>query len=88
MFEEESERTLTQSSFAEAVEKLVLENKNDPDYGYIEATTEMVESMDCEADEAKHLISLTLIEKIKVEAVKRGMLNEKDNSFCLSGFMS
>lgn len=89
MFDESdgTEKTLTQYSFAEAVENLVISNSGDPTYGYIEATSEMIESLDCEVEEVKHLISLTLIEKIKVEAIRRGMLNEKDNSKNLSIFM-
>jgi hypothetical protein len=78
-----SNLTYNPESFALEVERRV-SSKEEP--SYICATSDLIEEMDCEVEEVKHMISPTLVAKIKVEASRRGMLKEKDTTLDISSF--
>lgn len=80
-----SDKTYTPESFAMEVERRVSEGL---EKSYITATADLIEEMDCEAEEVKHMISPTLVAKIRAEALKAGMLKEKDTSVDLTSFLS
>lgn len=81
----DNQTTLTPESFALEVERRI---QSGQETSYIEATSTMIEELDCEPEEVKHLLSDTLIKKIEAEASKRGFLKEKHNTSDLSGFFA
>jgi hypothetical protein len=75
----------TPEAFALEVEKRVISGAEP---SYITATSDLIEEMDCDPEEVKHLLSPTLIAKIKAEASKRGLLKEKHLSSDLTNFFA
>lgn len=75
----------TIESFALEVEQMVASGKYD---GYIECTSILIEKMDCEPEEVKHLLSPTLIMKIEAEASKSGLLKERHRTSDLTTFLT
>lgn len=64
---------LTSEKFSFMVEGMVA----DEGMGYVEAAAEAFERLGLESEENVHLLSKTLIEKIKAEALKNNQLKEK-----------
>lgn len=70
-------------SFALRVEQLVAEGIED---SYISAVSMVLEEMDCDPEEGKHLISKTLVEKMQAEALQRRLLKDRPTTRSIMDF--
>lgn len=74
----------TQESFSLRVEEMVA---REGEYGsYIESTSELMEELDLDPVDAKHLLSQTLIDKITHEAMSNNLLKVKNTTSSVFDF--
>lgn len=70
--------------FSLEVEKRVWDDKDEDSYIY--HTTQYIEELGLEADEGKRLISPSLLDKIKNEAMQMRLLKERNTTSSVIGF--
>ncbi len=80
-------QNLSPQAFSELVENKVREH-GDNDYGYLEAITDVLSDVQIEPEQARSVMSLTLIAKLEAECDTRGLLKEKSSTKSLSNFFA